>query len=84
MPHGHVVHFETSAHFRFDAVLEVKLEELVELHDADHRVLLPAYLLELLLQVGRVFDVISMTSGHFGNNFISLAVKIKKSSWRRI
>lgn len=51
MPHGHVVHFETSAHFRFDAVLEVKLEELVELHDADHRVLLPAYLLELLLRL---------------------------------
>jgi len=51
VPHGHVVHFETSAHFRFDAVLEVKLEELVELHDADHRVLLPAYLLELLLRL---------------------------------
>ena len=48
MSHRHVVHLKRTAHLRFDTMLEVKLEKLVELLNADYRVFFPPHLLELL------------------------------------
>ena len=67
-----MVYFQGTSHFRLDTMLEVKFEELVELLNANHRVLFPPNQFQLLLRLSAHLGRLTDSSSPFSFNPLSV------------